>query len=36
VKYPGALWPIFWMHRYDDPENVIGVVVAAAETSEGS
>jgi HK97 family phage prohead protease len=35
VKYPGALWPIFWMHRYDDPENVIGVVVAAAETSEG-
>jgi HK97 family phage prohead protease len=35
VKYPGALWPIFWMHMYDDPENVIGVVVAAAETGEG-
>jgi HK97 family phage prohead protease len=35
VKYPGALWPIFWMHKYDSPENVIGVVVAAAETGEG-
>jgi HK97 family phage prohead protease len=35
LKYPGALWPIFWMHRYDDPGNVIGVVIAAAETSEG-
>jgi HK97 family phage prohead protease len=35
VKHPGSLWPVFWMHMYDDPENVIGVVVAAAETSEG-
>jgi len=35
VKYPGSLWPVFWMHGYDDPENAIGVVVAAAETGEG-
>jgi HK97 family phage prohead protease len=35
VKYPGALWPVFWMHDYKDPESVVGVVVAAAETSEG-
>jgi len=33
VKYPGALWPILWMHDYSDPEMVIGVVTAAAETS---
>jgi HK97 family phage prohead protease len=35
LKYPGSLWPVFWMHGYDDPENAIGVVVAAAETGEG-
>jgi HK97 family phage prohead protease len=34
VKYPGALWPVFWMHDYKDPESVVGVV-AAAQTSEG-
>jgi HK97 family phage prohead protease len=33
AKYPGALWPILWMHDYSDPEMVIGVVTAAAETS---
>jgi hypothetical protein len=29
VKYPGALWPVFWMHDYKDPESVVGVVAAA-------
>jgi len=33
AKYPGALWPVLWMHDYSDPEMVIGVVTAAAETS---
>jgi HK97 family phage prohead protease len=33
AKYPGALWPVLWMHDYSDPEMVLGVVTAAAETS---
>jgi len=35
VRNPGALWTLWWNHQYDDPENAIGVITAAAETSEG-
>jgi HK97 family phage prohead protease len=35
VEHPGALWPVYWNHMYEDPANVIGVITAAAATDEG-
>lgn len=32
---PGELWPVWYMHGYRDPENAIGMVVAASETGRG-
>lgn len=35
VRHPGALWPVYWMHKYDSPENAVGIIINAAETSRG-
>jgi HK97 family phage prohead protease len=35
VRHPGALFPVLWQHDYEDPESVIGLVTAAAETKDG-
>jgi HK97 family phage prohead protease len=35
VEHPGELWTIWYNHGYEDPSNAVGVVTAAAETSEG-
>jgi uncharacterized protein len=29
------LWPVYWNHRYVDPENALGGITAAAETPQG-
>ena len=34
-EHAGELWPVWYMHSYRDPENAIGMVVAAAETKKG-
>ena len=35
IEYPGELWTIWYNHQYTDPANAIGVVTAAAESSQG-
>jgi HK97 family phage prohead protease len=35
IRNPGALWTLWYNHQYEDPENAIGVITAAAETAEG-
>src|SRR5687767_7200590 len=29
VNHPGALWPIYWQHMYEDPGASIGIITAA-------
>ena len=35
VRTPGELWTVWWNHQYDNPSSAIGLITAAAETSEG-
>jgi HK97 family phage prohead protease len=35
VSHPGSLWGVWYEHGYSDPQNVIGVINAAAATDQG-
>jgi HK97 family phage prohead protease len=35
AKHPQNLWPVWWGHGYDNPDNSIGVITDAYVTDEG-